>query len=82
MPGASLAAGLAQDPGIHLADQAMPFGGCDELAGVQQPAARMLPAHECLEAVQAGVGQAQDGLVVDHEFVALDGQPQVAHQVE
>ena len=56
------------------------FGRAQEVVGHAQPAHRMVPAHQRLEADQAAVGQAQDGLVVRHEFLAVQRAAQVAFE--
>ena len=51
-PLADLAQGLAEYPGTERDDQVRLLGERDELAGGEQAAVRMLPAHERLDAEQ------------------------------
>ena len=57
-------------------DQPALLGQRHEVARRHEADARPLPAHERLDAVDRAAGHADDGLVVEHELLALHGAPQ------
>lgn len=77
-----LAAGLLHHPVAERVDDAGPLGHGDELAGRDQAALGIAPAHERLDAHDRAVGRAADRLVVQLELAALDRPPQPRGQRE
>ncbi|MNZ67791.1 hypothetical protein D3C78_860470 [compost metagenome] len=66
-----LQAGLTQHPGVDIGDQPGALGNRDELPGRHQPALRMLPAHQRLDADHLAAEQVMHGLVIHPEFFLL-----------
>ena len=71
-PGDGLAAGLAQDPAPDRQDRAVLLGDLDEVAGRDEAALGVLPAHEGLDAGQGAIGQVDDRLVGEPKLAELD----------
>ena len=42
----------------------------------------MIPAHQCLQATHLSRHQVHDGLILQLQFVPLDGVPEVGEQVQ
>ena len=76
-PARGLRAGGAQHPLAERDDQAGLLGERDELAGRDQAALRMVPAHQRLEAADPAVLEANDRLVVQLEFGVGDGRAEI-----
>src|SRR3954454_23958699 len=76
-PRARLAAGLLEYPAADGGDQPRLLGERDELLRPDQPARRVLPAHERLDAGEHAVGAAHLRLVEHAQLVALDGAVEV-----
>ena len=76
LPDAELASRLAQHNAADVADHAGLFGEADETFGKQESENRMAPAGERLEARQIHVGEPGDRLIMNFDFVALDGTSQ------
>ena len=68
LPQAGLPAGLAQDPVAQRPDQARGLGQGDELAGHDQSALGMVPAHERFHPGEAPGRELELRLVVQHEL--------------
>ena len=80
VPAPDLGAGGAQDPGADRHDQAGLLGQRDELGRRHQPEIGVEPAQQRLDAEHRPVGEADLGLVVDHELAVLERLPQPALQ--
>ena len=65
-------AGLAHDPAADRQDRAVLLGDLDELAGRDQPAIGMLPAHERLEPGDAPGLERDDRLVDEPQLAEVD----------
>ena len=68
LPGLDLAHGGAEHPAGERDDQAGLLGDRDELLGSEQPVARVVPAHERLDADDAAGHDVGLGLVVQLEL--------------
>ena len=77
-----LAAPLAQDPAADLHDQPALLGERDELERRDQPADRMAPAQQRLDAGDRAVLEAHQRLVVQLELLALERPLQVGAQLQ
>ena len=82
LPRPDLAGRLRQHPAADRPDQVGLLGDRDELAGCHQPALGVRPADERLEVLGLATLQLHQRLVVQAELVALDGQAQLALQVQ
>ena len=71
-PGARLPARLAQHPGIEGEAQAAGISDRDELAGGQEPALGVTPAHQSLDAGAAIGRKIELWLIVEFELVAFE----------
>ena len=80
LPGPGLGAGGAQHPFADGDDKAVLLGERDELHRAEQPAFGMAPAHQRLDADDLAACQVDLRLVVQYQFVALDGAAQRAFQ--
>ena len=80
VPAPDLGAGGAQHPGADRHDQAGLLGQRDELGRRHQAEVGMVPAQQRLDAEHGAVGEADLGLVVDHELALLERLPQPALQ--
>ena len=78
-PGPGLATGFLDHPGAHGHDQARLFRQGDELARGHQ-AIRRAPAQQGLHPHHPAAGQIQLGLVVEHQFLPLQGLVQALLQ--
>jgi hypothetical protein len=74
LPAGRLVQGGVQHPVGQGMDAPGPFGQWDELAGPEQPALGVLPAHQPLDAADLPRGQVGLGLVVQHQLVAFQGR--------
>jgi hypothetical protein len=73
---------LTQHPGAECDDLPRLLRYRHEPAGWQQPALRVLPAHERLEPAQVSALQVDRGLVVQHELLGLQGQVELRAEAE
>ena len=71
-PAGRLRAGLAQHPGADPDDQAALLGQGDELAGRDQAALRVLPAHQGLDAAAAAIRERHQPLVVQAQLASVE----------
>src|ERR1019366_10342661 len=81
-PGTGLGEGRVQDVPGQWADQRAVLGHGDEVVGKDQAAFGVLPAHQGLNTDDVPVAESYLGLVVQHEFAALECPAQVAEQRE
>ena len=77
MPRGDLTAGLLERPLADRHDEAGLLGQVDELVRADEPALRVLPAQECLEAGDPPLLQLDDRLVVQAQLAALERAVQV-----
>ena len=82
VPAERLAAGRLLHPAADRLDQAAVLGDRDELAGVEQAALGMVPAHQRLEADDLAAAQGDHRLVVQLELVAVERVAQLALGLE
>ena len=82
MPLEHLAAGAFLHPAPDRLDQAAVLGDRDEVAGVEQAALGVAPAHQRLEAGDLAAAQGDQRLVVELELVALERLAQLALDLE
>ena len=82
LPIAGLAARPIEDPAPDVDDESGLFRERDELQRSEQPAARMLPAYECLEPVDPAGRELDGGLVVHDELVALQRAAQIGFELQ
>ncbi|MCY1409390.1 hypothetical protein D9M71_247390 [compost metagenome] len=80
VPASHVAAGFVQYPEAEGQDQAGVLGHLDEVAGVDQFAGRLLPAHQRLHADYLLAGQPDYGLVVQDELAVAQGLAQLGLQ--
>ena len=73
---------LSMHPAADRLDQAALLGDRDELAGVEQAAPRMVPAHQRLEAGDLAAAQRDDRLVVQRQLVAPDRAAQLVLELQ
>ena len=81
-PAGELAAGLLQHPTPERDDEAGLLRQSDERTGRHQPALRVRPADERLEADDALLLERDDRLVVQLELVPVEGAAEVALQIK
>ena len=72
-PGGELLAGVGEDPGVEVADEVAFFGRSDEVGRRDQAHAGAAPPDESFVTFDIAGGDANDGLVVQDEFVVADG---------
>src|SRR5689334_25231109 len=77
-----LAAGAFERPAADRLDQAAVLGDRDEVAGVEQAALRVAPAHQRLETGDLDAAQREQGLVVQLELVAVESLAQLTLDLE
>ncbi len=82
MPGLELAARLGDHPVAHIHHQPQFLDHRDEVARRHQPALRVAPAQQRLGASQTLAVAAELRLVIEDEFVLLEGVAQVAFQFQ
>src|SRR5436189_36934 len=70
-PGQRVAAGVLLHPAPDRLDQAAVLGDLDEIAGVEQAALGMAPAHQRLEADDLAAADRDHRLVVELQLFAL-----------
>ena len=75
-PPLGLPAGLGDHPPADVDDDPGLLGQGDELAGRDETAVGPLPAHERLEADDPSRGEVELRLVVEAQFLVVDGPPQ------
>jgi hypothetical protein len=80
--GSELAARLFEHPRAERHDEAGLLGQRDEVAGQDQPARRVLPAHQRLEAGDGAGVNVDDRLVVHLELASLQGPVQVVARAQ
>ena len=82
MPGLELAAGFADHPVAHIHHQPELFQYRDKVPGRYQSTARVAPAQQGFGAGKAFAVAAELRLVIEHEFVLVQGVAQVAFQFQ
>ena len=82
VPAERLAAGRLLHPAADRLDQAAVLGDRDELAGVEQAALGVVPAHQRLDADDLAAAQSDHRLVVQFELLALERVAQLALGLE
>ncbi|MCY1413895.1 hypothetical protein D9M71_293330 [compost metagenome] len=73
-----LRAGLAHHPAVDFADQPGTLGNGNEVGRRYQPALRMLPAHQRLDADHPPAAQVMHRLVIHTQFLSFKGPAQLA----
>src|ERR1700736_7031872 len=81
LPVLSIGAGLSQHPTWQGADHSRLLGQAEEVARRQQPAARMIPPPQGLEADDRAIAQPNRRLVVEHELTPLQRVTQLGLQL-
>jgi hypothetical protein len=82
LPAVDLADHLTKDPAPDRNDQSTLLGEADELPREQQTAAGVPPAKECLETDDRAAPEVDHRLVVEEQLATLDGQGEVALELE
>ncbi|MNP44435.1 hypothetical protein D3C76_1382980 [compost metagenome] len=81
MPLAELAAGFVYHPVTHRDNQPGFLCQLQEYIRRQQSLFRMLPAQQSLKAQYWASRCMEFRLIVQAQFIAIDGQPQIVHQL-